>query len=197
MKRSSAAVISLLINSDEGEDDKQHSNQLKQSNRKAIDEDCEQPVKKKHAPTKSNFRLTALQSIKMTKIAYLRSLSEQTFANTVQHMLQGDIESIIQFTYMIDVDWFMSLFPAALTCRQIKIVHGFPTDHPIVAQAEAKYPNIKMKSPRMPLPYGIHHTKALLIFYRDQTMRIIIMTANMIQQDWGYAIFISNNYFDN
>jgi tyrosyl-DNA phosphodiesterase 1 len=33
--------------------------------------------------------------------------------------------------------------------------------------------------------WGTHHTKAMFLFYKDKSLRIIIHTANLISQDWG------------
>lgn len=34
---------------------------------------------------------------------------------------------------------------------------------------------------------GTHHTKAMLLFYRDNTMQFVVHTANMIERDWRYG----------
>lgn len=46
----------------------------------------------------------------------------------------------------------------------------------------------------MPIPYGTHHTKMMLLFYNDDSMKLIIHTANLIQRDWTdkcQGLFIS------
>ena len=35
------------------------------------------------------------------------------------------------------------------------------------------------------LPYGTHHTKMMIMFY-PATVRVVIMTANMIAMDWNF-----------
>ncbi|KAF9191445.1 tyrosyl-DNA phosphodiesterase 1 [Haplosporangium sp. Z 767] len=75
----------------------------------------------------------------------------------------ADLDLMVQINYMIDIDFVMS--------------KDMDTDIRI------RYPRITMR--KVPVPgIGTHHTKAMLLFYRDNTMQLIIHTANMIEQDW-------------
>lgn len=48
-----------------------------------------------------------------------------------------------------------------------------------------KYPTVKLFRPDLPIPYGTHHTKMMILVYKDQTMRIVVHTANLRPSDWG------------
>ncbi|CAO3639289.1 unnamed protein product [Mucor hiemalis] len=98
-----------------------------------------------------------------------------------------DLDSMVQFNFLVDVDYLMSC-----TYRKdipVIIIHGERNDNrPINMQAK-KYPNVKAFTPVIKDRYGTHHTKAMILFFKNrqteiQSAQIVIMTANMILQDW-------------
>ena len=52
----------------------------------------------------------------------------------------------------------------------------------------------------MPEAFGTHHSKMMVLFRRDETVQVIIHTANMIPRDWRnvgkkkFLIFLASNY---
>jgi tyrosyl-DNA phosphodiesterase-1 len=45
-------------------------------------------------------------------------------------------------------------------------------------------PNLTFLTPKMPLEWGVHHTKMMVLFYSTGDARAVIHTANLIEQDW-------------
>ena len=37
---------------------------------------------------------------------------------------------------------------------------------------------------RSPYPYGTHHTKLMILVYKDNSVRIVVSTANLVPSDW-------------
>ena len=37
---------------------------------------------------------------------------------------------------------------------------------------------------RSPYPYGTHHTKLMILVYSDNSVRIVVSTANLVPSDW-------------
>jgi tyrosyl-DNA phosphodiesterase-1 len=93
------------------------------------------------------------------------------------------ISSMVQFNFMVSIDWFMSCL-GKNRGAEILFVHGERDNANLHAEA-LKYKNLKLYSPPLPYPYGTHHTKAMILFYEDGTMQLVIHTANMIPQDWA------------
>lgn len=97
MKRT---VINLISDEDDDEPSDQNKKQQKRTaktdsyNRKSSTPEKESKraispdLSKKKLPGHSDRIVIILNTLKMTRISYLRSLSEQTYSNTVQHMLQ-------------------------------------------------------------------------------------------------------------
>ncbi|KAI6651995.1 Tyrosyl-DNA phosphodiesterase 1-like isoform X1 [Oopsacas minuta] len=97
----------------------------------------------------------------------------------------GDINALILFSYMVDIDWLLEQLPKSKLNIPILIVVKF--DKGLLKSFQEQFlafPNIKFFSPNLPIPYGTHHTKMLLIFYPDG-MRVVITTANFIPVDWS------------
>jgi len=93
--------------------------------------------------------------------------------------------NIIQFNFLLDLDWFMSQIPLhSRHDAKILFIHGMRNI--LVPESAALYPNTRFITPHIPLPYGNHHTKAMILFYDDDTMQVIIHTANLIPGDWCY-----------
>jgi tyrosyl-DNA phosphodiesterase-1 len=44
---------------------------------------------------------------------------------------------------------------------------------------------VKLISPYLPIPYGTHHTKMMILFYTDGSMHVVVHTANLRASDWG------------
>ncbi|KAK3820241.1 MAG: tyrosyl-DNA phosphodiesterase I [Benniella sp.] len=98
-----------------------------------------------------------------------------------------DLEIIVQINYMIEIDFFMEKVHESIRdVLRIIVYHGLRTmeqHQDLEAIARAKYPNVTVY--HVPVPgFGTHHTKAMLLFYRDNTMQVVVHTANIIERDW-------------
>jgi len=91
--------------------------------------------------------------------------------------------NIIQFNFLLDLDWFMTQVPLhSRNTAKILFIHGIRD----IPESSQLYPNTRFLAPHIPLPYGSHHTKAMLLFYDDDTMQVVIHTANLVPGDWYF-----------
>ncbi|BHF67002.1 tyrosyl-DNA phosphodiesterase 1 [Sparganum proliferum] len=96
----------------------------------------------------------------------------------------GDLIESAQFNYMFDVDWLLKQYPPKFRFRPLLLVHGGLGGADTTA--DAPYPgNVAFCRARLPMSYGTHHTKMMLLHYLDG-MRVVIHTANLIEEDWSY-----------
>ncbi|KAF9971366.1 hypothetical protein BGZ73_005715 [Actinomortierella ambigua] len=108
---------------------------------------------------------------------------------TIESLLNNDkLQYMVQFNYMIDVSFVMNYIPASIRYKlRATFYHGLRhnrhEEEVYKAHAERQYPNIEIIKPFVPVP-GTHHTKAMLLFYSDNTMQFILHTANLIARDW-------------
>jgi len=125
----------------------------------------------------SNINLTAVESL---------NDKYNNNAVTLSSLLsKKKSTNIIQFNFLLDLDWFMSQVPEhSKDTAKILFIHGMRDV--LVPESTQIYPNTRFLKPHIPLPYGSHHTKAMLLFYEDDTMQVIIHTANLVPSDWYY-----------
>ncbi|KAG0361951.1 hypothetical protein BGX24_005229, partial [Mortierella sp. AD032] len=108
---------------------------------------------------------------------------------TLQSLIgDPDLELMVQINFMIDVPFVMSHVHESVRDRLKTIVyHGLRLSMDELMKLNAGiasvYPRVSMHS--VPVAgMGTHHTKAMILFYRDGSMQLVIHTANMIERDW-------------
>ncbi|RUS34183.1 hypothetical protein BC938DRAFT_482062 [Jimgerdemannia flammicorona] len=109
--------------------------------------------------TSPNYKY-ADSNIKLTGIQDLPT-SENVDTVTITSILgYGDLKEMVQLNYHVDLDWLMSkLPPEKANSLPTTVVHGWRQDE-------------------------AHIIKAMLLFYNDDTMRVVIHTANLVSSDW-------------
>ena len=127
------------------------------------------------------FMFTTVDGISADFNEYPRAVS-------LQHILSnnfGDLNALILFSYMVDIDWVLKqLIESKRTIPILFVVQFDIEQQKTLRQQFFDFPNIKFLCPNLPIPFGTHHTKMLLLFYPDG-MRVVITTANFIPVDWG------------
>ncbi|KAA8493160.1 Tyrosyl-DNA phosphodiesterase 1 [Porphyridium purpureum] len=100
---------------------------------------------------------------------------------SVTELVLPDCDLMVQVNFMIDARWlFSQLDPHRRTPLRTVLVAG----HAIHSDAVV-FPNVQLFEPKC-APYGVHHSKLMLLFYRHRGMRVVVHTANMIREDWDY-----------
>ncbi|CAB4391691.1 unnamed protein product [Rhizophagus irregularis] len=125
--------------------------------------------------------------IKLTTVEALPA-SENIDCVSLSSILSSEnLIEMVQFNYMVELEFLMTNLPKSKQkIIPTTIVHGLSGESEKYLKDEAKpFKNVKLISPRLPIPYGTHHTKAMLLFYANSTMRLIIHTANAIRRDWA------------
>ncbi|KAJ0081227.1 hypothetical protein Patl1_11058 [Pistacia atlantica] len=132
------------------------------------------------------------------------------WANTscvsIRDVIQGDIVVAILSNYMVDIDWLLPEIGAPVPLTSL-LPNGSAKDNPLnmnqmrdgvnspkldffhrgchCSNLERRKPaNWIFHKPPLPIAYGTHHSKAMLLVYL-QGVRIIVHTANLIYVDWN------------
>jgi tyrosyl-DNA phosphodiesterase-1 len=110
-------------------------------------------------------------------------MSSVTFLELFDSSL-GELESTVQFNFMIDINWLIAQYTFA-RCQHLPLLifHG-SDDSDELENINAKMKNVMAVKVKINTPYGCHHTKMALHFYKDKSMRIFISTANLYADDW-------------
>ncbi|KAF5474729.1 hypothetical protein F2P56_006600 [Juglans regia] len=109
------------------------------------------------------------------------------WANTscvsLSDVIQGDILIAILSNYMVDIDWLLPACPALGKIPHVLVVHG-EGDGTLDHMKRNKPANWILHKPPLPISFGTHHSKAMILVY-PKGVRIIVHTANLIYVDWN------------
>ncbi|XP_021836412.2 tyrosyl-DNA phosphodiesterase 1 [Spinacia oleracea] len=109
------------------------------------------------------------------------------WANTscvsIDNVIEGDVLVAVLSNYMVDIDWLLSACPMLKKVPQVLVVHG-ESDGTADYMKRNKPSNWILHKPPLPIAYGTHHSKAMLLVY-PRGVRVIVHTANLINVDWN------------
>ncbi|QCD91881.1 tyrosyl-DNA phosphodiesterase 1 isoform X1 [Vigna unguiculata] len=109
------------------------------------------------------------------------------WANTscvsIGDVIQGDILVAILSNYMVDIDWLIPACPALSKVPHVLVIHG-ESDGRVECIKRSKPAKWILHKPSLPISFGTHHSKAMLLIY-PQGVRVIVHTANLIYVDWN------------
>ncbi|KAL6207085.1 hypothetical protein ACLB2K_024330 [Fragaria x ananassa] len=109
------------------------------------------------------------------------------WANTscvsIKDVIQGDILFAVLSNYMVDLDWLIPACPTVAKIPHVLVVHG-EGDGTVDYMKRKKPANWILHKPPLPISFGTHHSKAMLLVY-PRGVRVIVHTANLIFVDWN------------
>ncbi|CCI44384.1 unnamed protein product [Albugo candida] len=108
--------------------------------------------------------------------------TENEYSIALKDLLKGEFTSCLLSNYMYNVPWLMQQC-TRLQQVPVILVHG-ERDQQRLNQDCQKYTNIKAVAPYLPIPFGTHHSKMMIILYADK-VRVAIFTANFLPIDWS------------
>ena len=122
----------------------------------------------------------------LTTIAASKETHNEPLSITFQELLDpslGEIESSVQINFMVDIGWLLAHYHLSRNKEQpLLILYG--SDSPELSTVQTKKPNVTAVQVKISTPYGCHHTKMMLFFYKDRSMRVVVSTANLYEDDW-------------
>ncbi|KAL8461355.1 hypothetical protein ACS0TY_032727 [Phlomoides rotata] len=106
-----------------------------------------------------------------------------TNAVSINDVIQGNVLFAVLSNYMVDIDWLLSECPKLRKVPHVLVVHG-EGDGTLEYMKRKKPPNWILHKPPLPISYGTHHSKAMLLVY-PRGVRVVVHTANLIYVDWN------------
>jgi tyrosyl-DNA phosphodiesterase 1 len=108
-------------------------------------------------------------------------------------MVAPGADLIVLINYMFDIPWLWEEgCPSICHIPHVVIVHGERNERAALTKKDAQRyaarygQTITVIAPPLPIPFGTHHSKAMLLFYKDCKVRISIHTANYLAKDWWH-----------
>lgn len=95
----------------------------------------------------------------------------------------GDLECSVQINFMVELGWLLGQYHFA-GCLQKPLLIIYGSGSPEFETISQIKPQVTAHLVKMPNPFSTHHTKAMLLGYTDGSMRVIISTANLYEDDW-------------
>lgn len=127
-----------------------------------------------------NYFLTCIPSSPRTHTEPLSI----TFQEILDKSL-GELESSVQINFMVEPGWLLGQYYfAGYLHLPLLILYGSATSNELETISQKK-PNITAHFVKMPTPFSTHHTKMMLLGYKDGSMRVVVSTANLYEDDWN------------
>ncbi|KAL7130225.1 hypothetical protein ABFS83_13G120100 [Erythranthe nasuta] len=131
------------------------------------------------------FRISRDNLPSTFRLLRVKELPEWANTNAVSigDVIQGNVLLAVLSNYMVDVDWLLSACPMIKRVPHVLVVHG-EGDGTLEYMKRNKPSNWILHKPPLPISYGTHHSKAMLLVY-PRGVRVIVHTANLIYVDWN------------
>lgn len=162
------------------------------ANEKQLEEAMKQflPVILPRGQMADKLKKAAPYNIFLTTVTAAPETHTDPLSVTFQELLDsslGELESSVQFNFMIDIGWLLAQYAFA-KCSQQPLLILYGQDMPGLSDINKKRPNVNSIKVNIPTPIGCHHTKMMLLFYKDKSMRVVISTANLYEDDWDNRV---------
>ncbi|KAF2884090.1 hypothetical protein ILUMI_22058 [Ignelater luminosus] len=98
----------------------------------------------------------------------------------------GELKCSLQINFMIDIAWLMEQYlKAGQGKKPLTILYG--DEWPDMKKyIELMLPNVTEHLVKIKDPFGIHHSKVGIYVYSDNSLRVVVSTANLYYEDWNY-----------
>uniref|UniRef100_A0A0D9WZP9 Uncharacterized protein n=1 Tax=Leersia perrieri TaxID=77586 RepID=A0A0D9WZP9_9ORYZ len=121
-----------------------------------------------------NFRLMRVQGLPPWT---------NTSSVTIQDVVQGEVLLAVLSNYMVDIEWLLTACPSLRKVPHVLVIHG-EDGGSLERLKKTKPANWILHKPPLPISFGTHHSKAMLLVY-PQGIRVVVHTANLIHVDWN------------
>lgn len=125
-----------------------------------------------------NILLTAITASSSTHV----DSNFVTFLELLDPSL-GELESSVQLNFTVDINWLLAQYSVA-KLNHLPLVVLYGSEEPTLKDINQVCPNVTSFMIHVPGKIGCHHAKVMLFFYKDKSMRVVVSTSNLYQDDW-------------
>jgi tyrosyl-DNA phosphodiesterase-1 len=127
------------------------------------------------------YALSAPYHLFFTRIKKSKETYNQQFSITFPEILDrslGEIVDSLHLNCMVDSEWLCLQYLLAGQSTDMIIFYANRIDE------EELRSNITMIYVDMPNEYGCHHSKIMILQYKDGGIRVVVSSANLYSDDW-------------
>ncbi|XP_076760498.1 tyrosyl-DNA phosphodiesterase glaikit [Xylocopa sonorina] len=127
------------------------------------------------------YALSAPYHFFFSRIEKSKPTYDQQYSITFPEILDtslGEIVCSFHINFMVDVGWLCLQYLLAGQRTDMTILYGERVDE------EKLSLNITMLPVQMPTKFGCHHSKLMILRYKDEGIRVVVSTANLYMDDW-------------
>ncbi|CAL7936924.1 unnamed protein product [Xylocopa violacea] len=127
------------------------------------------------------YALSAPYHLFFSRIEKSKPTYDQQYSITFPEILDislGEIVSSFHINFMVDVGWLCLQYLLAGQRTDMTILYGERVDQ------EKLSLNITMLPVPMPGRFACHHSKLMILRYKDEGIRVVVSTANLYMDDW-------------
>lgn len=137
----------------------------------------------KHGTFAAKFESSVPYNFFLSTVDELEKTAEQPFSVSLHEVLdytEGEIVESLHLNYMVELLWVVTEYMLAGQSLKMTILFGTLVDTQYVYDVPSDINLVKVEM----LGYGSHHSKISILKYKDESVRIIISTANYYYLDW-------------
>ncbi|XP_023331036.1 probable tyrosyl-DNA phosphodiesterase [Eurytemora carolleeae] len=104
------------------------------------------------------------------------------YLTDLMHPRLGKLKSSLQINFMVELDWLMMNYEATKNDKKpLVILYGEENSD---LSSNSLQANIRAVRVKPKYPFGTHHTKMMVFVYEDESVRVVVHTANLVGSDW-------------
>ncbi|XP_071056640.1 probable tyrosyl-DNA phosphodiesterase isoform X2 [Onthophagus taurus] len=98
----------------------------------------------------------------------------------------GELKCSLQLNFLVEIEWLIEQYKVHnVHTKPLTVVYGW--DLPDMTDYIQKFlPNVKHHLMKLKNPMGHHHCKIGVYVYTDNSIRIVVSTANLYYEDWNH-----------
>ncbi|XP_050443691.1 probable tyrosyl-DNA phosphodiesterase [Adelges cooleyi] len=97
----------------------------------------------------------------------------------------GDLTESLHINFMVQLGWlFAQYFLTEQRGKTVSLLYEHCDEDLDALKAMKKIPNLRYTKVKPQSAFGHHHTKLSMFAYSDGSVRVVVMTANLREEDW-------------
>ena len=136
-----------------------------------------------HGSFIDKFKASAPYHWFFTTVEKARLTYDQPFSVSFNEIIDykvGEIVDSLHINFMVSVSWLILQYVLAYQNPKMTVFYGTLMD----PDFRRDIFDMKFVEVKMPGDFGCHHSKVSILKYKDNSIRILISTANLYLRDW-------------